>query len=269
MSAAAPDQPKPSFAHDTCADALAAFWSELAKRRDMGEHLLSPLSFRQLEAMVQRLPDQTAAVRRILLGRLSQTMARHDTLVQQAREQAQQLATQLMAQQPERVREMRRLLAAGDLTALQHLCRQVKSAPTSPLAGLIRHIELATQTGADDSIGIRAGGKADMKSLRQFKDTWARMSAEDDVKQAIERGPRNAGPLNSHQLVLRSLSVMRDVSPDYLRRFMTHLDALLWLDQLTQKPTAADGKPGKTSKASTAMASSASKPKTRRITPKS
>ena len=99
-----------------------------------------------------------------------------------------------------------------------------------------------------------------MKSLRQFKDTWARMAAEDDVKQAIERGPRNAGPLNSHQLVLRSLRVMRDVSPDYLRRFMTHLDALLWLDQLSHKPTAAEGKPGKPT------ASPASKPKTRRAT---
>jgi Protein of unknown function (DUF2894) len=42
--------------------------------------------------------------------------------------------------------------------------------------------------------------------------------------------------------VLRSLSVMRDVSPGYLRRFMTHLDALLWLDQLSPKPTAAEGK---------------------------
>jgi hypothetical protein len=243
MSAAAANQPKASFAHDTCADELAAVLDDLAKRRQQGEHLLSQLSFRQLEAMSRRLPDQTAPVRRILLGRLSQTLARHDALVQQAREQAQQLVTLAITQQPELIRESRRLLAAGDLTALQHLCRQGQRTHASPLAELNRHIEQATQAGADAVMGASAGGKADMKSLRQFKDTWARMSAEDDVKQAIERGPRNAGPLNSHQLVLRSLSVMRDVSPDYLRRFMTHLDALLWLDQLSQKPTAIDGKP--------------------------
>lgn len=263
MSAAAANQPKANFAHDNCADELAALLDDLAKRRQQGEHLLSPLSFRQLEAMARRLPDQTAPVRRILLGRLSQSMGRHDALVQQAREQAQQLATLAITQQPELIRESRRLLAAGDLTALQHLCRQGKRTHASPLAELNRHIEQASQAGADASMGVSAGGKADMKSLRQFKDTWARMSAEDDVKQAIERGPRNAGPLNSHQLVLRSLSVMRDVSPDYLRRFMTHLDALLWLDQLSHKPTATEGKPGKPT------ASPASKPKTRRATTRS
>jgi hypothetical protein len=262
MSAAAANQPKASFAHDTCADELAAMLDDLAKRRQEGEHLLSSLSFKQLEAMAQRLPDQTAPVRRILLGRLSQILTRHDALVQHAREQAQQLATLAITQQPELIRESRRLLATGDLTALKHLCRQGKRTHASPLADLNRHIEQATQAGADHVMGVSAGGKADMKSLRQFKDTWARMSAEDDVKQAIERGPRNAGPLNSHQLVLRSLGVMRDVSPNYLRRFMTHLDALLWLDQLSQKPTATEGKAGKT------IASPASKPKTRRATTK-
>lgn len=269
MNAAAATQPPSSLAHDTCADELAAWLDDLAKRRQKGEHLLSPLSFRQLEAMAQRMPDQTAPVRRILLGRLSQTLARHDSLVQQAREQAQQLATWLMSQQPDMIRECRRLLAAGDLSALQHLCRQGKRAHASPLAELNRHIEQASQAGSGSGsgsgpwTGTSNGGRADMKSLRQFKDTWARMAAEDDVKQAIERGPRNAGPLNSHQLVLRSLGVMRAVSPDYLRRFMTHLDALLWLDQLSQRPSAVEGKPGKP------PVSPASKAKTRRAASKS
>jgi hypothetical protein len=35
-------------------------------------------------------------------------------------------------------------------------------------------------------------------------------------------------------LVLRSLGIMRDVSPDYLNRFMAHVDALLCLDQAGQ-----------------------------------
>jgi Protein of unknown function (DUF2894) len=246
MIVAAVTPPMPSFAHDTTADELAAWADDIAKRRQQGEHLLSPLSFRQLEAMAQRLPDQTAPVRRILLGRLSQALGHHDAMVKQAREQAQQLATRLMSQQPDMGRECRRLLAAGDLNALQHLSLQgPRPPPASPLAELNRHIAQASQadSGSVAWSGTSSAGRVDMKSLRQFKDTWARMAAEDDVKQAIERGPRNAGPLNSHQLVLRSLSVMRDVSPDYLRRFMTHLDALLWLDQLSQRPSAPDGKP--------------------------
>ncbi|HSW05521.1 DUF2894 domain-containing protein, partial [Aquabacterium sp.] len=35
----------------------------------------------------------------------------------------------------------------------------------------------------------------------------------------------------SHALVLRSLTLMRELSPDYLSRFMSHIDALLWLEQ--------------------------------------
>jgi hypothetical protein len=32
-------------------------------------------------------------------------------------------------------------------------------------------------------------------------------------------------------LMLRSLGLMRDLSPDYLNRFMAHLDALLCLEE--------------------------------------
>jgi hypothetical protein len=44
-------------------------------------------------------------------------------------------------------------------------------------------------------------------------------------------------------LVLRSLGIMRDVSPDYLNRFMNYVDTLLCLDQAGQakvKPKMAD-----------------------------
>ena len=51
------------------------------------------------------------------------------------------------------------------------------------------------------------------------------------VAQAIAQAPQNAGPINSHMLVLRSLGLMRDISPDYLNRFMAHVDTLLCLDE--------------------------------------
>ncbi len=51
--------------------------------------------------------------------------------------------------------------------------------------------------------------------------------------------PENAGPLNSHHLVHRSLLLMRDLSPEYLNRFMTYVDTLLWVDQLNGAGAAA------------------------------
>jgi hypothetical protein len=47
----------------------------------------------------------------------------------------------------------------------------------------------------------------------------------------MAQAPQNAGPINSHMLVLRSLGLMRDISPDYLNRFMAHVDTLLCLEE--------------------------------------
>jgi hypothetical protein len=50
------------------------------------------------------------------------------------------------------------------------------------------------------------------------------------VARAAARAPDNAGPLNSHRLVLRSLALMQAASPHYLRRFLSQVDTLLWLE---------------------------------------
>jgi hypothetical protein len=79
--------------------------------------------------------------------------------------------------------------------------------------------------------------------IRQFRKQLGQISVQKKVSQAIAQAPQNAGPINSHMLVLRSLGIMRDVSPDYLNRFMNYVDTLLCLDQAGQakvKPKMAD-----------------------------
>ena len=73
--------------------------------------------------------------------------------------------------------------------------------------------------------------RTELKSVRQFRSTWSRLSAQKQVSQALGQAPKNAGPINSHMLVLRSLGLMRSISPDYLNRFMVHVDTLLCLDE--------------------------------------
>jgi hypothetical protein len=110
----------------------------------------------------------------------------------------------------------------------------------SPLAQLNRDIAATAPPGRE------------LRSAQSFRDTWSRICAEDEVTQAVEQGPENAGPLNSHRLVLRTLALMRDLSPDYLRRFLSHADTLLWLEQAQSqartKPPAAKPKAGRTKK---------------------
>ena len=55
--------------------------------------------------------------------------------------------------------------------------------------------------------------------------------AEVQVQQARDRAPQNAGPLNPQRLVLETLARMGELSPHYLRRFLTHTETLLWLEQ--------------------------------------
>lgn len=83
--------------------------------------------------------------------------------------------------------------------------------------------------------------------VRQFRKQLRQISVQKQVSKAIAQAPQNAGPINSHMLVLRALGVMRDISPDYLQRFMTHLDTLLCLEQSEQSRLLAR-KPKKTAK---------------------
>lgn len=72
--------------------------------------------------------------------------------------------------------------------------------------------------------------------MARFRDTWAHLAAEQQLARAAARGPDNAGPLNSHRLVLHSLGLMQTLSPAYLRRFLSHVDTLLWLEQASPLP---------------------------------
>ncbi|WBY01398.1 DUF2894 domain-containing protein [Ramlibacter tataouinensis] len=89
----------------------------------------------------------------------------------------------------------------------------------------------------------------ELASVRRFRQAWDRHRTIDQLQQAVARTPANAGPLNSHALVLRSLKRMGELSPDYLRRFMAQLETLHWLqraaEQYPRERGAEAGKPAK------------------------
>jgi hypothetical protein len=87
-------------------------------------------------------------------------------------------------------------------------------------------------TGTGETPSGTVSPVRELKSLRYFRSTWSRLSAEQQLAQALAQAPENAGPLNSHLLVLRALQLMQEVSPDYLQRFMSYADTLLWLEQV-------------------------------------
>lgn len=85
-----------------------------------------------------------------------------------------------------------------------------------------------TQLNAD--LQQRTGHADELRNARRFRLAWERTRSLDQVEHAVARGPAQAGPLNSHALVLRSLERLRELSPAYLRRFLAHVQTLQWLE---------------------------------------
>jgi hypothetical protein len=76
------------------------------------------------------------------------------------------------------------------------------------------------------------GTYPELQTLEYFRGVWSRVSADRQVRQSQEQVHKNAGPLNSNQLVHRALSLMREVSPGYLQQFLSYTDALMWMEQV-------------------------------------
>ena len=113
------------------------------------------------------------------------------------------------------------------MTAADH----PKDAPEplpSPLATLLQ--DMGPKTAPPGS-GRSAGWPSENPRIQAFKKQLGQISVQKQVTQAMAQAPQNAGPINSHMLVLRSLGLMRDISPDYLNRFMAHVDTLLCLEE--------------------------------------
>lgn len=160
--------------------------------REDGAHPFDPVRFHYIEALAHRASAHQGSVRHILNGKLAAAVADYRARFEQARSAAQDTAA-----------------------------TSETDASSKTLGDLVRYIAQHAPTAPS----------TELKSAHYFRNTWSRLSAETHVTQALGKAPKNAGPINSHMVALRSLALMRDISPDYLSRFMSYIDTLLCLDQ--------------------------------------
>jgi len=164
--------------------------------RESDAHRLDPVRFRFLEVLARRAESQQGDVRRVLDARLATLIAAYGGDLE------------------------RRRSADGNARD-----RTPETASQRGAVGqLVDHLARHATTPGDAC--------QELKALGDFRRTWSKLNAQQRLKQSLAQRPRNAGPLNSHHLVHRSLTLMRDLSPEYLHRFMVHADALLWLAAL-------------------------------------
>lgn len=224
----------------------------LEQLRKQGAAQADPLRFHYAAALARRLPTQRGEARHRLEDRLAAALAACAQSLQQARDEAERAVARLTQQSPAAADELQRLCAAGEFGALRRFAARLaaRNDGDTPLAALTRHLAQLAELDDGAAPGAGNGAPRELKAIRRARTSWARLSVARQLTQAVEQAPENAGPLNSQRLLLQSLALMRDVSPDYLARFMSYADTLLALEQAqTQDRPAAKATRGRTAPA--------------------
>lgn len=178
--------------------------AQIEALRARGAQGFDPVGLRFIEAMARRAASRDGSLRRLLDERLESALDAYRLRLDHATEAARETA------------------ASG---------RPAAQDSGSPLAELLAHIGTHTTDTAASASHPLAGAPQELRSMRYFRRTWSRLSVDRQLSRALDQAPANAGPLNSHHLVLQTLKQMREISPEYVEQFMSWVDALMWLEQ--------------------------------------
>jgi hypothetical protein len=217
---------------DTPTDTSTDVDASIATLRTAGADKFDPMRWHYIEVLAKRTTAHQASVKRLLDAKLAQALNAFQQRFDQARSDTADTVTCSVQQYPHAAKELQQYFDAGDFNGLRRLIATLASnEQCASLGALTRQLDQHTADHADARVAINAEARPELKAIRNARNTWAKLSVDKQVAQALQQAPKNAGPINSHMLVLRSLAMMRDISPDYLNRFMSYADTLLCLDQ--------------------------------------
>ncbi|MCY1512337.1 hypothetical protein D9M68_467940 [compost metagenome] len=179
--------------------------------RERGADRLAPARFQLIDAMERRAAAHGGEARRRLDGRLAALVQAYEADLDRAAAQSAAIA------------------AIAALPAVP----APAAVPRGPLGELADALTAPAPADGDASLAaeLRAA-YPELPVLEYFRGVWSRVSADRQVRQSQEQVHKNAGPLNSNQLVHRTLSLMRELSPGYLQQFLSYTDALMWMEQM-------------------------------------
>jgi hypothetical protein len=176
--------------------------------REQDADRLDPIRFHFIEALERRAAGHGGEARRILDDRLSKLIEAYADDFQKAAPKA------------------------SDTNSVTSPSASARGA----IGGLIDYIgSQAARHGGDRAVGDMTPRPAlfpALEALDEFKKIWSRVRTESQLRQTLEQAPTNAGPLNSGNLVHRSITLMRELSPEYLQQFLSYVDALSWIEQM-------------------------------------
>lgn len=232
--------------------------AEIASLRLAGVDRFDPVRWHYLNRLAQRANAHQGRVKGLLEDKLGRSVAALRERFAQAQSETRHALVSAGSSHPQVLGDLQRLFDAGDFKGVNHCIATAQHRePGSCLRELVLY--MAQQSAAQPEAGAPGAlpSRPELKTTRHFRKTWSKLSADKQLTQALDLAPKNAGPINPHMLVLRSLRLMRDISPDYLNRFTSYVDALLCLDQGNK------GKPGQGKQAADAGSRTQSKSRRR------
>ncbi|WP_082926514.1 DUF2894 domain-containing protein [Cupriavidus sp. D384] len=196
--------------------------------RDSGADRADPVRFRFIDALARRASGYDGQARQLLEQRLAGLIADFgDGLARTPGGNPSSDGPADTLQPQPGMRSDLASLTERLVRSTQPAAAATPQAPQAPDAPNAPHAPHAAHALAANEQRAR---HAEPALADYFRETWARVSVDRQLRASQAGVPENAGPLNTNHLVHRSLSLMREVSPGYLEQFLSYVDALSWLE---------------------------------------
>lgn len=248
-------------------DALDELNAGLQALNESGAGNFSPARFFYIELMAAKTHTVSENVRKIVEEKVLTALQHYAEDFVQAKKHAAAVASGIREQHPDLSQQLELLLEAGKFSAIQRLNSRVLAQEPSSIAVLNERLnreELAGECvemslSVEDTMAEQQkrvlkqfdctpdnteikNDVAELKAFLSFRAFKEKYDTDKLVDQIINERPANMGPLNPQMLLVRSIESMRHLSPHYLSRFITYIDALLRLEDAGKKPAKRRGK---------------------------
>ncbi|WP_019530436.1 DUF2894 domain-containing protein [Dasania marina] len=204
-----------SNANEENCDSLAATLQEaLQQLQEAQQHLHYPSRFFHLQALLKRAQQSQPLLSQLLTSKVQQGLEDYQTLL--ANKKAPSESSENHSAARTELAQLSQYLNGKNLSTSTAL-------PASSFDGMLQQQEQkALQFGYTE--------QPQQTIVEQYRDAITQLNTEKFISQVINEVPKDAGPLNAHRLVIKTLTAMQTISPDYLRRMVNQIDTMFYLN---------------------------------------
>ena len=232
--------------------------SRIAELKTRGADHFDTVRFHHVQSMLELSKTKSPSARRIVIARTILSIDEYQKRLSQAEAVASEVHERICTRFKASTDHASVLLANYDfrqLSDLEHALISTENAENmiTQLRNLVGQLNELSVDEEGNEPGLEAllheqgldkkpNRPTELKSLKKYRLQLENAVTEAISRQVLEEIPENAGPLNPQRLLVRTLEMMKGLSPSYFNRIVSYLDSLLWLDQVDLK-SLSSGKP--------------------------